>query len=110
MLFWAGFDEDMGPVVIRELLTLRQLLADQDDVAFIGIHDAISAKDEIAEYIKNYTIPFPVLRDTDEQTTFGEYGIVFIPEIVLLDKKGNLRYYQTQGRLLELIKGLRREE
>lgn len=110
MLFWAGFDEDMGPVVIRELLTLRQLLADQEDVTFIGVHDAISAKDEIAEYIRNYNIPFPVLRDTDEQTIFGEYGIVFIPEIVLLDKKGNLRYYQPQGRLLDLIKGLRREE
>lgn len=109
MLFWAGFDEDMGPVVLRELMVLRALLADQDDVTFIGIHDAISAKDEIKEYIDRFQIPFPVLRDSDEQTTFGEYGIVFIPQIVLLDKKGNVRYYQTEGRLLELIKGLRRE-
>jgi peroxiredoxin len=110
MLFWAGFDEDMGPVVMRELMVLRELLADQKDVAVIGIHDAISAKDEIKEYIDRFQIPFPVLRDTDEQTTFGEYGIVFIPQIVLLDKKGAVRYYQTEGRLLELIKGLRREE
>jgi hypothetical protein len=109
MLFWAGFDEDMGPVVMRELLVLRTLLADQEDVAFIGIHDAISAKDEIKQYIEGYEVSFPVMRDTDEQTTFGEYGIVFIPQIVLLDKKGTVRYYQTEGRLLELIKGLRRE-
>jgi len=109
MLFWAGFDEDMGPVVMRELMVLRALLADQEDVAFIGIHDAISARDEIKQYIDGYQIPFPVMRDTDEQATFGEYGIVFIPQIVLLDKKGAVRYYQTEGRLLELIKGLRRE-
>lgn len=110
LLFWAGFDEDMGPVVMLEVITLQKLLADQSDVAFISVHDAISDQDEIKDYIKQFGIPFPVLRDTDEQTIFGDYGIVFIPEIVLLDKKGNLRYYQTQGRLLELIKGLRREE
>lgn len=109
MLFWAGFDEDMGPVVLRELIVLRELLADQEDVAFIGVHDAISSKDEIKQYIDSFQIPFPVVRDTDEQATFGEYGIVFIPQIVLLDKKGVVRYYQTDGRLLELIKGLRRE-
>ena len=109
MLFWAGFDEDMGPVVLRELMVLRELLADQEDVAFIGIHDAISGKDEIKQYIDAFEIPFPVMRDTDEQATFAEYGIVFIPQIVLLDKKGAVRYYQTEGRLLELIKGLRRE-
>lgn len=109
MLFWAGFDEDMGPVVLRELMVLRELLADQDDVTFIGIHDAISARDEIKDFINRFQIPFPVLRDSDEQTTFGAYGIVFIPQIVLLDKQGAVRYYQTEGRLLELIKGLRRE-
>lgn len=109
MLFWAGFDEDMGPVVLHELMVLRELLADQEDVAFIGIHDAISGKDEIKEYIEGFEIPFPVMRDTDEQATFAEYGIVFIPQIVVLDKKGVVRYYQTEGRLLELIKGLRRE-
>jgi len=109
LLFWAGFDEDMGPVVLREIMTLYRLLEDVEDVAFVGIHDAISSADEIRDYIDGYGIPFPVLRDENEQTTFSTYNIVFIPQIVLLDKQGNVRYYQTDDRLLTCIKGLRRE-
>ncbi len=109
LLFWAGFDEDMGPVVIQELLTLHELLADVDDVAFVAVHDAISSAGEIQQYIDGYGIRFPVLRDEDEQTTFSTYGIVFIPQVVVLDKQGKVRYYQTDDRLLTCIKGLRRE-
>ena len=31
------------------------------------------------------------------------------PQVVLLDKKGVVRYYQPESRLLELVKTLRRE-
>ncbi len=109
LLFWAGFDEDMGPVVLREMNVLYELLSDMDDVAFVSVHDAISSADEIRDYINGYGIQFPVLRDENEQTTFSTYGIVFIPQIALLDKTGNVRYYQLDNRLLTCIKGLRRE-
>ncbi len=109
LLFWAGFDDDMGPVVIHELLSLHKLFADVDDVAFIGIHDASSGADEIRGYIDGYGIPFPILRDEDLQTTFSIYNIVFIPQVVVLDKQGKVRYYQVNDRLLTCIKGLRRE-
>lgn len=109
LLFWAGFDESIGPIMLRELHVLHELLKEVEDVTFISVHDAISSKEEIEDYIKYFNIPYPVLRDANEQTTFGKYGIVFIPQIVLIDKRGVLRYYQTEGRLLELIKGLRRE-
>jgi len=109
LLFWAGFDESIGPVMLRELHVIHELLKGVDDVAFLSVHDAISSAEEIKEYIKYFNVPYPVLRDSNEQTTFGAYGIVFIPQLVLIDKKGVLRYYQTEGRLLELIKGLRRE-
>jgi hypothetical protein len=109
MLFWAGFDEDQGPIVIQEFLALYELLSDIDDVFFLGVHDAISDAYEIREYIRGYGIPFPVLRDENEQTTFSNYNIVFIPQVVILDKKGRVRYYQTDDRLLTCIKGLRRE-
>lgn len=109
LLFWAGFDESIGPIMLRELHVLHELLKGVEDVAFISVHDAISSAEEIEEYIDYFNIPYPVLRDSDEQTTFSTYGIVFIPQVVLIDKKGALRYFQTEGRLLELIKGLRRE-
>lgn len=109
LLFWAGFDESMGPVLLREVSVLHALLKDQQDVAFLSVHDAVSSQEEIKEYIDLFNVPFPVLRDSDEQTTFATYNIVFIPQLVLIDKQGVLRYYQSEGRLLELIKGLRRE-
>jgi len=109
LLFWAGFDEDMGPVVLREMNVLYELLREMDDVAFLSVHDAVSSADEIRQYINNYGIQYPVLRDENEQTTFSTYGIVFIPQVVLLDKAGNVRHYQLDNRLLTCIKGLRRE-
>lgn len=109
LLFWAGFDESMGPVLLREVSVLHELLKEQEDVAFLSVHDAVSSRDEIKGYIEQFQVPFPVLRDSDEQTTFATYNIVFIPQLVLIDKRGLVRYYQTEGRLLELIKGLRRE-
>lgn len=109
LLFWAGFDESIGPIVLRELHVVHELLKDVEDVVFLGVHDAISSEEEIDDFIKQFNIPYPVMRDADGQTTFSTYGIVFIPQLVLIDKQGRVRYYQTEGRLLELIKGLRRE-
>ena len=41
--------------------------------------------------------------------TFLRYGITIIPQTVLIGKDGMVREFQTQGRLLEEIKRLRRE-
>lgn len=109
LFFWAGFDRDLGPVALRHLLTVYRALDGVDDVKFVGIHDAISSSEEIEEYLSSFEIPFPVLRDSDEQTIFSAYNIVRIPQIVLLDKMGKVRYYQVDDRLLSCIKGLRRE-
>jgi hypothetical protein len=35
--------------------------------------------------------------------------VVFIPQTIVIDKEGKIRYYVTQNRLLDLIKDLRRQ-
>ena len=78
-------------------------------VLVLGIHDASSTADEVKEFLGRYDVRFAVGKDADPFFTFVNYGINAIPQVVLLDKKGVVRYYQPESRLLELVKTLRRE-
>lgn len=78
------------------------------DVVIIGIHDSMGSPQAVDQYVKNYRITFPVGRDTGTFETFQRYKVRTIPETVLIDRKGILRYYAVPGRHLELIKDLRR--
>ena len=97
-----------GRYHIEELRALHHLLSDVDDVAFISVHDAGKETEEVRQYIRDFDISFPVGYDADPFLTFDIYNTNFIPQTVLIDKKGVLRHYHTEGRLLELIKDLRR--
>ena len=50
----------------------------------------------------------PIGCDADPFLTFDLYNTNTIPQTVLIDKQGILRYYKVDGRILELIKDLRR--
>ncbi len=110
LAFWGGFDL-RGPILdcIEELRALNDLLRDVDDVAIVCVHDNGKEIDEIQRYIEACRISFPMGRDTEAFKTYQVYGIHNIPQIVLIDKRGALRFFQVDGRLLELIKTLRRE-
>lgn len=109
LFLWGGFDNSRyGSERLAELRALYALLKDLDDVAIVGVHDASSEFNEIEEYINRFEVHFPVGRDTDSFTTFVNYSIKSIPQIVLIDKQGVLQYDRTENRLLELIKALRR--
>lgn len=109
LTFWGGFDTSHFAMNrLAELRILHELFGTHDDVAVIGIHDASNEPDEIAHYIERYEITFPVGRDADPFVSFNNYGINAIPQTVLIDKKGILRYAAIEGRLLELIKAMRR--
>ena len=109
LMFWGGFDtREESYEQIEEMRALAYLYRDADDVAVIGIHDGSKDRDDVGEYVKEYGIRFPVGRDNDAFETFERYEISYIPQTVLLDKEGVLRYFRVQGRLLELIKSLRR--
>ena len=108
--FWGGFDrrpENFDQ--IEELRVLHALLEDVPDVLVLGIHDSSSVRQDVEEYVEQYRIEFPVGHDAEPFRTFERYRIRDIPQTVLIDKHGVLRYFQVDGRLLELIKVLRRE-
>jgi peroxiredoxin len=111
LTLWAGFDT-IGPTRDRmyELCALHRVLKGQDDIVFLGIHDNGSEPEEIQEFVNNYGIEFPVARDVEKFTTFQRYNTVVIPQTVLIDRAGRVRYFNVDGRLPELIKSLRREE
>jgi len=109
LTFWGGFDDSLyARNRMVELYVLHELFREQDDVAIIGVHDASSDADEIKEYLLQYGIEFPVGKDDDPFVSFVNYGVNFIPQTVLIDKQGVVQYYQPEGRLLELVKALRR--
>jgi len=109
LTMWAGFDQTpLGFSVLQEMRALHDLYANADDVVILGVHDCSSAPDEAENYINTLAITFPVGLDEEPLVTFDRYGVNVIPQTFLIDKEGVLRYYQTDGRLLELIKVLRR--
>ncbi|MBM3288764.1 MAG: redoxin domain-containing protein [Candidatus Hydrogenedentes bacterium] len=109
LIFWGGFDTTpKGLTRLSQMNTLFEAFRGADDVKFVGIHDSGSEPKEVTEYIDAYNVAYPVGID-NETATFDLYDIFAIPQIVLIDKKGVFRYYDVEGRLLELIKSLRRE-
>jgi len=110
LLFWAGFDARIeARDVLEELRAVHDLMAPAGDVVFAGIHDGSDEAEQVRAYVKETGLPFPVGRDADGFRSFEAYHITYIPQIVLIDKQGIFRHYQVEGRLLELIKSLRRE-
>lgn len=110
MVFWGGFDNSpMGIDQIEELRAIHRLYEPTGDVAVLGIHDSTSDPEEVALYIRQRGILFPVGLDGNRLETFDAYSINYIPQVVLIDKKGVVRFTQTVGRLPEIIKALRRE-
>jgi hypothetical protein len=109
LIFWAGFDyTPVGVDRLEESRALQALYRDIDDVAIIGIHDCTSTVDEVEGYLAERGITFPVGLDEEPFVTFERYRIKDIPRVVLVDKQGRVQYVQTEGRLPELIKDLRR--
>ena len=108
--FWGGF-ASLGPgrFRIEELKWLHRMLGNLSDVAIVGIHDNSLDAMDVEGYIEEFGIDFPVGRDTEPSVTFSRYKTVIIPQTMLIDKKGKVRYYDVDGRLLDLIKVLRRE-
>lgn len=107
--FWGLFDDsayNMNRLV--ELRALHDLLRGVDDVAIVAIHDASVEPPEVENFIRGIELPYAVGCDADPFFSFINYGVNVIPQTVLIDKEGTLRYFQVEGRLLELIKDLRR--
>ncbi len=109
LTLWGGFDTDgWTRHRINELNAIYKLLREVDDVAIVGVHDASIEPTDVARYVFQYGIKFPIGCDADPFLTFDLYNTNVIPQTVLIDKQGVLRHYKVRDRLLELIKDLRR--
>lgn len=109
LTLWAGFDRE-GTVRnrIEEMRALDYIFKDADDVVLIGVHAPGSTQDEIKAAVDAYGIEFPVASDVKEATTFKRYNTQVLPQTVLIDKEGRIRFFDVDNRLLELVKALRR--
>lgn len=109
LYFWGLFDDSAYNINrLVELRALHDLLRGVDDVAIVAIHDASIEPPEVEDFIRRMELPYAVGCDADPFFSFVNYGVNMIPQTVLIDKEGTLRYFQVDGRLLELIKDLRR--
>ena len=109
VLFWAGFDTTLeGVNKVEQTRALMALYKDDPQVGFVALHDSTSEAAEVEEFVKQRRLTCPVGLDAEPLVTFGAYRVNFIPEVVLLDKRGNLRYFQPGPRIVEFIKILRR--
>ncbi|MCH7958614.1 MAG: carboxypeptidase regulatory-like domain-containing protein [Candidatus Hydrogenedentes bacterium] len=110
LTLWGGFATDgPGRHRIAEMRAIYQVFRGLDDVAVISVHDAGITPPDVEIYVSQYAIEFPVCCDEEPALTFDIYNTNVIPQTVLIDKKGVLRYFDVDGRILELTKALRRQ-
>ena len=110
MAFWASFDDSpQGLDVVDLMRQLHAAYAGDDQVAIVGLHDATSTAEEVEAFNAAVEPGFPIGLDNQRFETFSAYKVTFIPDLVLIDKKGKLRYRQPGEKLEEFIKILRRE-
>lgn len=109
LLFWAGFDTTIeGVNKVEQTRALMALYKDDPQIGFLALHDCTSEAAEVEGFVKHAGLTCPVGLDAEPMVTFGAFHVTFIPEVVLLDKGNNIRYYQPGPRILEFIKVLRR--
>jgi hypothetical protein len=109
LLLWAGFDRsERNAQIIAEMNAVHALYKNVEDVAILSVHDSAAAPEAIEIYLQEFGVEFPVGCDGESSPTFTRYRTNYVPQIVLIDKAGIVRHFITDGKLLELIKLLRR--
>ena len=108
LTFWGGFaTTGATPDRIAEMRALHAAMP-PENVVFIALHDSASLPEDVAYYVGEYNIGFPVAQDIEDGDTFSAYGITVIPQTILIGRDGTVRHYDVEGRLPELIKVLGR--
>ncbi|MFP6584744.1 MAG: carboxypeptidase regulatory-like domain-containing protein [Candidatus Hydrogenedentota bacterium] len=109
LTFWAGFDlTGNSEAQLDELKYLYSIFKDNPKIQFVAIHDASLKPYEIDLVVRKWEIPFPVGCDVESFESFSTYNVNQIPQTVIIDPAGILKYYEVQGRLHTLIKAMLR--
>ena len=108
LTLWASFDKSPQAHERMRALQLLHEIYDDDSVVFLGVHESTTEPGSIETSIGDWGLTFPIGRDQDPFVTFDRYSVNSVPQTILIDRDGNVRYYDVEGRLAELIKDLRR--
>lgn len=110
LFFWGSFDDSpQGRDAVEQMMTLHAAYEGDESVAIVGLHDATSTEEEVAAFLAAAGLQLPVGLDGQRFDTFTAYKVTYIPDVVLIDKKGKIRYRQPGNNLVENLKLLRRE-
>lgn len=109
LTLWGAFGNN-GPerVLLEEQKALHMLYGDVEDIEIISVHDRGITEVDALGYVREFGIDFPVGYDAVPSETFDRYNTSVIPQTVVIDRKGVLRYFDVTDRLPELIKDVRR--
>jgi hypothetical protein len=106
---WGGFGQHSASEErVQEFNAYSAAYKNTDDVVFLGIHDASQEPFEVEQTIKNWNVQFPVGCDAGVSVSFDLYNVSVIPQTVIIDREGIVRYIECDGRVPELIKAVRR--
>lgn len=110
LTLWAAFDLDGATQQrMHEIRYLHRIFQENDNIAFVGIHDAGLTPNEVDLVVRSRTIPYPIGCDAEGFETFQAYRVRQIPQTVIIDQQGNVKYYEVNLRLHTLVKAMLRK-
>ena len=87
--FWATW---CGPCkkAMPEVQVLHEIYPEQD-LVILGINSWERQADQVKPFLEENKITYRILLDSNNEV-IGQYGVVGIPTLFLIDKKGTIRY------------------
>jgi protocatechuate 3,4-dioxygenase beta subunit/peroxiredoxin len=80
-----------------------------DKLEVIAVHDRTASPQEIEQFRKDHSTPFPIVRVPDaprdgwDSATFRAYGVTALPTVVLIDNGGKVASVGDSGKLSDRI-------
>jgi len=87
----------------RDIQKLESLKSEFGEHAFeiISVAMPYAGEDEVARYIKEHNISYPVAMDTDSSISDGFPGVRFTPTTFLMNEQGSIIWRRTGGLKLQ---------
>jgi len=88
--FWATW----CPPCREEMPSMIKLHNQLQDQGLVVIAASIDKNvDKLSAFIREHSIPFQVLQDTDTNVSRQLYGVIRVPESFLIDRQGKVRFH-----------------
>ncbi len=105
LLFWTQgcvFCQTRGMIMVNDIYRQGQ----QSDLVVLSINVAES-KGEVAEFVRQKGLTYPVLMDKDASVSRNKYGVYVVPSLFIVGKDGMIKEkvygYLTEKALLDFV-------